>query len=682
MKKTNSLFRPMLWLTLFAVVVATQTFATVSVKFRLNTSTCLDTLQTTHVVQVRGASKLGTTPAITWDTATGIKLTNIGGDYWEGTIQAVTGDSISYKFWTGFTISAGTFHWTGWDGDQDPGVAFAGTNRALIVGAKDTVLALQYFNGGDTKLAQYWRPFPSKTDSIAVYFRVNMGGADFVPATGIVDVRGGLPLGPNSWSPAIKVLSRDANSVNGGSFWSGVAYVAKDSITVGTTKQEYKYVIQPDKWESISNRSFIFSSKNDTTIQWKYYNNFAPAGPKVIANLLFSLKLQALEKAGLFNRNLGDKVAVTGAKGWPPGTFVFKDEPTMLKMTYDADLREWDLTESFTKYPKEVITYKYYISWDTTRVVSTNANYIPGLALSNGWEEPGVTGGADRQYVYTDQTSQVIVGDFGSQTQFFNSLHWKGGITTPIKVTFKINMAPATSAVTNPSTLFRPGIDTVYIQFDGSLAAVTQGKTMWGTDNRIRLTDPDGDGKYTATWDMKAPTLYQFCYRLVYTSPSGEIENGSGSAVLGRRYYQYVHPVDVYADSAKWPSTFSLPEMPWMLDKLTIEDPPDLDKVTVGVNGSSHVLNSYQLQQNYPNPFNPSTIVTYSIPVNSRVKIEIFNILGQRVASLFNQDQIAGTHSIAWNSRDDRGQRVSSGVYLLKMQAGTFSQVKKMLLTK
>jgi hypothetical protein len=337
--------------------------------------------------------------------------------------------------------------------------------------------------------------------------------------------------------------------------------------------------------------------------------------------------------------------------------------------------------ESFTLYPNESFPYKYYLSWDTTRVVATHANYIAGLVLSNGWEEPGVTGGADRRYVYTDKTQQAVPGDFGAETQFFNSLHWKGAITSPIKVTFNVDMAPATSSVTNPSNLFVPGHDTVYIQFDGCITAVTQGKTMWGTDNRIELKDPDGDGKYTATWDMKAPTLYQFCYRLVYTSASGEIGNGGGTQ-RGRRYYQYVHPLDVYADSAKWPSTYSLPEISWMLDSLTIEDPPDLDQVTVGVNGNSQVVNSYQLQQNYPNPFNPSTIVTYSIPVNVRVKIEIFNILGQRVASLFNQDQIAGTHSIAWNAKDDRGQKVSSGVYLLKMQAGTFSQVKKMLLTK
>lgn len=378
MKKSYTLVHLMLLLTLLAMVPVTQSLAQLNVKIRMNSSTCLDTLQSTHVVQVRGESQKGLTPAITWDDKTGITLTNIGGDYWETTFSAKAGDTIKYKFWAGFTTTAGTAHWTGWDGAITANPP-AGGNRILVVGTKDTTLDLQFFVGDDGPRAQYWSPFVSKTDSVAVYFRVNMGGADFVPATNIVDVRGGVPLGNTAWSPAFLVLTREANSVNGGSFWSGVAYTAKSAITVGTTKQEFKYVIQPDKWESVSNRSFVFSSTKDTTIQWKYFNNFPPSGPKVTAQVLFALKLQALENAGLFNRALGDKVAVTGAKGWPPSSFVFATEPTMLKMTYNPDVKEWELLESFTKFPKEVITYKYYIAWDTTRVDSTKPNFIRGL---------------------------------------------------------------------------------------------------------------------------------------------------------------------------------------------------------------------------------------------------------------------------------------------------------------
>jgi len=670
-------------LVLLTGILASQSMAQMpKAKFRVNTSTCLDTLMTTHVVKLLGASKKGTSPAMTWTVANGAVMTNVGGDVWEITLQVMGNDTIYYKYWTGFDGTTGTFHWTGWEGPLNSGVTGAENNRALIMAGKDTTLELEYYNGWETVQPQYWRPFASKIDSVAVYFRVNMGGTSFNPATQVVDVRGGAPMGTDSpWSTLV-VLSREVNSVNNGSFWSGVAYVPKDSITPGVTQQQFKFVIQPDIWEGTANRSFTFASTNDVTIHWYYFNNKAPSGPKVTADLLWVLKLDALEKANLFDRALGDKVAVTGAKGWPPTGFNFDTDTTMLKMTYDPTAKEWDLVESFTLFPNEVLKYKYYIRWDSTRFDTAHVNYIPGLMMTDGWEEPGVTGGADRSYLYGNTTPQIIPGDFGSDWQFFNSLHWEGVSTHPIQVVFNIDMAPAANVATNPNVLFRPGIDTAYIQFDGCMTPITQGKTMWGTDNRLMLNDIDGDGKYTATYDLTAPTFYQMCYRVVYTSTTGEIWNGSGAAVVGRRYYQYVHPTQVMADSAMWPSTYVLADMPWKLSDLTIEDPPDLNTVTGVGGGGPDLPLSYALHQNYPNPFNPSTVITYSIPGSSNVRIEVYSILGQKVATLFDQEQTAGTHSIAWNAQGEHGQRLGSGAYFLRMQAGSFSQVKKMLLAK
>ena len=90
----------------------------------------------------------------------------------------------------------------------------------------------------------------------------------------------------------------------------------------------------------------------------------------------------------------------------------------------------------------------------------------------------------------------------------------------------------------------------------------------------------------------------------------------------------------------------------------------------------------YTLSQNYPNPFNPSTVVTYSVPERIRVTIEVFNILGQKIATLFDQEQDPGVHSISWVAQNSDGQVLGSGVYFLRMQAGTFSQVEKMIFMK
>ena len=671
--------------TLFSILIVvlligaftTQSTAQVNVTMRLNTATCLDTLRAGDVVQIRGESTGSTT--LTWDNMSGAVATNIGGDYWEVTFQANPGDSITYKIWTGFALDpdVGTFHWDGWEGPLDG----PGNNRHMTVGNNDTTLALLYFNGWENTLDQYWSPFEEKQDTIAVLFRVNMGGVNFDPSTELVDVRGGAPMGAADPWVTITTLSQEVNSVNSGSFQMAIAYIPVDSVTVGSSLQEFKFVIQPDNWESVDNRSFTFTSTNDTTIHWYYFNNRPPSGPAVDANILFRLKLGALEGAGLFDASLGDKVAVTGAKGWPPSEFDFDTEPTMLKMTYNSDLEEWNLVEPFTKFPGETITYKYYIAWDTTRVDTTtgNPNYIPGLMLTDGWEEPGFTGGADRRYTYTDQAEQFIPGDFGEPQQFFNSLDPRGVITTPIKVNFSIDMAPAMDVNVNPTNpLFVPG-DSIWVQFDGCITAVTQGLTMWGTDNRIVLEDPDNDMVYTGSWELAAPSLYQFAYRIVYKSVSGEIWNGSGSAIRGRRYYQYVHPSSVNGDVVTWSATYDLPELPWMLDSLTIEDPPDF---VTGVDAIDLLPNQYSIKQNYPNPFNPDTKIEYYLPSQSKVKLQIYDITGRLVKVLSETEQGAGTHVVQWNGKDRFGNSVASGIYFLKFNADSYTKTVKMMMLK
>lgn len=661
---------------------APSTEPTVNVTLGCNTSTCLDTLQTSHIVGVGGESQKGV-PGLNWSAT--LDLTNMGGDYWQTTIAAHPGDTIYYSFVTKYDSSTfSKVNW-GWDGPIDNGVNTR-TNRMLVVGSNDTTLPLQYYNGWTTKVGQYAKPFVVKSDTIAVYFRVNMGGVTFNPSTQTVEVQGGI--GSASWTK-IADLTREVNSINGGSFWSGTAYVAKGSVVAGN-QQKYKFVFRsPETWESTSDRSFYFSNNviniaGDTTIHWNYFNNKAPSGPAITSDVFFSLKLNALENAGLFNRALGDRVGVTGAKGWAADPVNF-DTTVILKMTYNSTFQEWDLNESFTLFPNDVIVFKYYIAWDPSRVDSTSPNFIRGLALSNGWEEPGVTGGADRRYTFTDVTpTQYIPGDFGADQQFFNSIHPYGCIATPCTLTFSVNMAPAANVATNPTNaLFRPGTDSVFISFDGCMLPITQGKTMYGTDNRLELLDGDGDGIYTGTIALKAPTLYQICYRVTYSSyPNPSVTNGGG-ILSGRRYYQYIRPTQVQAGgNITWPASFTLPTMDWKLENLTIETPPDLETPT-GVGTTDQLApGTFALMQNYPNPFNPSTVITYSVAQRTQVTLDIYNVLGQKVITLFDKEQSAGTHSIVWNGSDSRNRQLSSGVYFLKMRAGSYSSLKKMLLMK
>lgn len=86
---------------------------------------------------------------------------------------------------------------------------------------------------------------------------------------------------------------------------------------------------------------------------------------------------------------------------------------------------------------------------------------------------------------------------------------------------------------------------------------------------------------------------------------------------------------------------------------------------------------TFELTQNYPNPFNPSTVINYSIPVASKVELSVYNVLGQKVATLVNAQQAAGKFNVQFNA-----SALSSGMYFYRLEAGNRVEVKKMLLIK
>ena len=86
------------------------------------------------------------------------------------------------------------------------------------------------------------------------------------------------------------------------------------------------------------------------------------------------------------------------------------------------------------------------------------------------------------------------------------------------------------------------------------------------------------------------------------------------------------------------------------------------------------------LNGNYPNPFNPETTISYSVKEAGRVKLEVYNIKGQLVKTLVNQDQATGHYKLVFNAKDDRGRSISSGVYMLRMVAPGYQKTSKMIL--
>ena len=111
--------------------------------------------------------------------------------------------------------------------------------------------------------------------------------------------------------------------------------------------------------------------------------------------------------------------------------------------------------------------------------------------------------------------------------------------------------------------------------------------------------------------------------------------------------------------------------------------------LTAADKNQNKVPDSFALFQNYPNPFNPTTAISFQLPASSNVQIKIYDILGREVNTLIDEQKAAGKYNVIWNGTDHYGNKVSSGVYMYRIQsiplsskAGVFTAVKKMVLIK
>lgn len=128
----------------------------------------------------------------------------------------------------------------------------------------------------------------------------------------------------------------------------------------------------------------------------------------------------------------------------------------------------------------------------------------------------------------------------------------------------------------------------------------------------------------------------------------------------GKTYYYVVSAVNKYDESYNSGEVSATPETP-----VAVETEPAAFTLSLGCN---------------PNPFNSSARITYSLPKENRVSLQIFNMLGQRVAMLIDTKVTAGSHSLIWNGRSENGETVSSGMYLIHLKTESGSLTRKVVL--
>ncbi len=117
------------------------------------------------------------------------------------------------------------------------------------------------------------------------------------------------------------------------------------------------------------------------------------------------------------------------------------------------------------------------------------------------------------------------------------------------------------------------------------------------------------------------------------------------------------------------------------IDALTGEVLFSSNKILTGIaeQGKTH---SFSLSQNYPNPFNPNTLIAYSLPDPARVRLTVYNLLGQKVRTLVRRHQAAGNHEVVWDGKNDSGVNLESGVFFYRLQIGGGSRTRRMILLR
>ena len=319
-------------------------------------------------------------------------------------------------------------------------------------------------------------------------------------------------------------------------------------------------------------------------------------------------------------------------------TTIYPEAPT--GFAADGDLSEWSSIPSFRMYPSDgsgTIVNNTVIDGDADlsvdAYVAVDADYIY-FAFN-----------VEDDIVSSDTTLSSYLID--SPDLYLGLYDWRGAPHTGLQAGdepdyhFRFNSNAARVDNIGGQIIMRPGAN-YYWAPKFPTGYIVEGKYSLDSLAAIR-----GDARFVPQVGMRIPIDY---------SINDADATGQREGILT---YSINNQDQSWANVSRWTHT-------WVGDSMT------------GVNdGTDNVISKYELSQNYPNPFNPTTVINYSLQKTGMVSLSVYNILGQKVATLVNKVENAGVHNIKFNASN-----LTSGVYIYRIQAGSFTQSRKMILLK
>lgn len=459
---------------------------------------------------------------------------------------------------------------------------------------------------------------------IRVEFRCNMG----------VEMKRGL------FAYGDKVFVR--GDFNG---WSGIDYELKDvdgdsiySRIFYNFKKDQKLTFKftnnnagKDNWENTANRTLTVSSIGANTYS-AYWADQCCFSSKLI-QVTFTVNMELERLSGLFNPQT-DSVSVRGSfNGWG-----------QTKMTPVPDSTDiYRVVTSFIAQVDEKISFKFFYSPST-------------------WEYNNLTDDTqrDRYFIIT----QAV---FDSGSTAYEAIGFNNGCSDPhADITFTCN-TNGRSIINAPA-----GTEFKTIHIVGGNYPLQWPNSGWPDQDTTKLIQLFDDGTHNDkvagdkifTNELRFPLFFSLNIAYKYSANWGLSINGGSNDNEAPSGDEKKIKLDMWV----WKAS--------VLDTFGIVHVSDLTKVEKLDNTTPTTFN---LDQNYPNPFNPETRIQYSVVGTQNVVLKVFDVLGNEVATLVNEEQPAGSYQIEFSSKN---RELSSGIYFYQLRAGDFVQTKKMILLR
>ncbi len=505
--------------------------------------------------------------------------------------------------------------------------------------------------------------------TIPVTFRVNMGSQIYSqkwnPNTDSLFVRGDFQTYAGDTVTWSGYKFKLAPQKSGDSIYVLTVNIA-DSAVGKTASWGYKYVETikgSDTWESSNNRPLVITSTAADTLPVYYFNNdsshVAPVIVTTVKNIVkFQVDLTSYygTAPGQFDPSK-DSIVVMGLNnwgGWNPDPNTFSGNRTLQPVFGQPGMYATTLTF-------------YGPVGDST---AWKVKAYPDANFGNGGGYETIAG--NRYYTFVnDSVNTQLVGPIVP-----GLIIYAGTIATDQNITFNVYMGNAVNFYN------KQPIDPSKINFVGlkggikpignwagnwDVSDTVDGPTYADTISTLKVMHKVSSNVWSITQKFPAGTpggTFEFKFGCEY--PGADTANGGS------------HPLDNENGTGinhKW--LLQDASTPVVLNYIfgTVDS---VGQLPTGIKQSdSKIPMKFELSQNYPNPFNPSTIIKYSVPKGQLVTLKVYNMLGQEVATLVNNQQNAGNYEVTFNA-----DKLASGIYFYTLNAGSFVSTKKMILLK